>query len=670
MRRLTAKLLLLACVIGLGAVPPCRAASPLLDEATLITASGQAQPFTYTFITTSTTPLTITLTDQQVPAAFQSLAVAVTLGNTLVGTATVDASSHVATLTIPGTAGTYQVEIVGTPATQAYGSFGSFGVCTALQSSPSTCIAADSTSGTIQAPSTVSTTGQSTLNTTFTSTVAGTYNVTLIDDAFPTALTGLVGGITQGSTPIAGPILPSATPTQVTLAAATTYNLLIGANANSTTLAGLYGILITDPTGASIFARSLPVGELTNAVNVSNPSSQSVSLTLTDLAYPQALTAVGAAVTHGAALLGELTASGATSFAAASGTLQVWQYASSGTAPGAYNLTLTSSAGSLYATTQVVNPASPATATSFAFAATLPTAGTYHLSVTDFQYPVALSTLTSTIAENGTVIAASSGGNFTAAAGTVIVLVDATPAPNSTGVFSVAIAPTASSTAYDLDQTQAVGTGFSTTTLDVVTAGEYNVSLTDLAFPTSFENLAVVVSQGGTVLGRIYAGGNFNFSATPGTYVLTYLESTGTGGYGLLGIDVSSTPPTVTLTSNTTSVPAGQSVQLSWTSTNATACTASGATDWTGSEPTSGNEVAVAVSAATNTLTLTCTGPGGSAAASVVVTTTPVTKTGSGGGALGCSELALLVLLGGARAVRIRRARAPKRTRSRPPSAR
>ncbi len=656
MRCLTDKLLLLACAIGLGAAPVCRADAPLLDAATVIAASGQAQPFTYTFTTTGTTPLTITLTDEQAPAAFQSLSVAVTLGNTLVGSAVVNATSHVATLNIPGTAGTYQVEVVGVPATQTYGSFGSFGVCTALQSAPTTCIEADSASGTIQAPSTVSTTGQATLNTTFTSTVAGTYNVTLIDDTFPTALTSLVAGITQGSTPVAGPIQGSATaaPTQVTLAAGTTYSLLIAANANATTLAGLYSVLITDPTGASILAETLPVGELTAATNVSNPTAQTLSLALKDLAYPQALNSVGAAVTSGASLLGELTAGGNTSLIAPAATLQIWQYANSGSSTGAYNLTLTSSASSLYATTQVVNSASAATASTFAFAATLPAAGTYNLSVTDFQFPVALATLTSTVAQNGTVIPTDSSGNFTAAAGTVIVVVDATSAQNNTGVFSVAIAATATSLTYNLDETQVVGAGFSSTTLNVAVAGEYNVALSDLAFPTSFENLALVVSQGGTVLGKIYAGGKFNFPATVGNYVFTYVETTGADGYGLFGIDVSAAPPTATLTSNTTSVTAGQSVQLSWTSTNATGCTASGATDWTGSEPTSSSGVAVVVDAAA-TLTLTCTGPGGSISSSVAVTTTPAASSSSsshGGGALGLGELALLVLLVASRAAR------------------
>ncbi len=79
---------------------------------------------------------------------------------------------------------------------------------------------------------------------------------------------------------------------------------------------------------------------------------------------------------------------------------------------------------------------------------------------------------------------------------------------------------------------------------------------------------------------------------------------------------VSSTPaPTVTLTTNPTSITQGQSSTLTWSSTNATSCTASGG--WTGTKTTSGTQ---AVSPTANTTyTLTCTGAGGSANQSVTV---------------------------------------------------
>jgi hypothetical protein len=56
---------------------------------------------------------------------------------------------------------------------------------------------------------------------------------------------------------------------------------------------------------------------------------------------------------------------------------------------------------------------------------------------------------------------------------------------------------------------------------------------------------------------------------------------------------------------------------LSWTSTNATACTASNG--WTGSRPASGTETSAALTDTTN-FGLVCSGPGGTASASVDVT--------------------------------------------------
>ena len=71
--------------------------------------------------------------------------------------------------------------------------------------------------------------------------------------------------------------------------------------------------------------------------------------------------------------------------------------------------------------------------------------------------------------------------------------------------------------------------------------------------------------------------------------------------------------PTVTLTANPTSIRRGQSATLSWTSTNATSCTAS--SGWSGSKPLSGSS-SVAPRSST-TYNLSCTGSGGSRSASV-----------------------------------------------------
>jgi azurin len=76
-------------------------------------------------------------------------------------------------------------------------------------------------------------------------------------------------------------------------------------------------------------------------------------------------------------------------------------------------------------------------------------------------------------------------------------------------------------------------------------------------------------------------------------------------------------PPTVNLTANPTTISAGGTSTLQWTSTNATSCTASDG--WTGSRATSGTFQTAALNA-TTTFTLSCSGAGGGALARVTVT--------------------------------------------------
>src|ERR1700678_2395462 len=342
-----------ACWVGLAQ------AGALLDEADIVAAPGVAAASEFSFTATTAQALTVTLMDDQEPAPFQSLQIAVTLGDTLVGSASIG-STPKAPVSVPACAGNYEFHVVGTPTNLGFGSFGSFSVCTAPQATPTACIAAESYSDNIQAPSTASTSGQSTLNTNFTTTLVGTYLVTLTDDGFPAPLQAAVAAIAQGSTPVAGPITPSATPTRVTLAGGTNYSLLVAATASSTLLAGLYSIQIVDPTGTPVFTRTLPVGELASSTVVSNPAAQTLNLSLTDLAYPSTLGGLGVAVTAGTQTLAKLTAPGKSSLAAPAGNLEIWQYAVAGSQPGAYTLSLASSAANLLAVTQVVNPANAA----------------------------------------------------------------------------------------------------------------------------------------------------------------------------------------------------------------------------------------------------------------------------------------------------------------------
>lgn len=135
-------------------------------------------------------------------------------------------------------------------------------------------------------------------------------------------------------------------------------------------------------------------------------------------------------------------------------------------------------------------------------------------------------------------------------------------------------------------------------------------------------------------------GGWSGARATAGTFTtpalaqttLYTLTCTGLGGTGAGNTTVTVSPPTpaptLTLTATPSAVTQGQSSTLSWTTTNATSCVASG--DWTGSRGISGSESTGALTAVrTYSYSLTCTGPGGSTlqTASVAVSATPPVPT-------------------------------------------
>ncbi len=75
-------------------------------------------------------------------------------------------------------------------------------------------------------------------------------------------------------------------------------------------------------------------------------------------------------------------------------------------------------------------------------------------------------------------------------------------------------------------------------------------------------------------------------------------------------------PPTVSLSADPSTVASGQASSISWTTSHADSCTASGG--WTGSRPTNGS-ASTGPLTSTTTFTLSCTGIGGSANGSATV---------------------------------------------------
>jgi hypothetical protein len=145
--------------------------------------------------------------------------------------------------------------------------------------------------------------------------------------------------------------------------------------------------------------------------------------------------------------------------------------------------------------------------------------------------------------------------------------------------------------------------------------------------------------------------GNETVGSVQSSSVYT-LNCTGPGGSASASASVSvAAAPTLTLQANPTTVGAGQSATLTWTTTGASSCVASG--DWAGNLATSGSRSTGALNA-TSTFVLACTGPGGSVTrqASVAVEAgggSPApgggATSGGGGGGGGMTPLALLALL-------------------------
>jgi hypothetical protein len=105
--------------------------------------------------------------------------------------------------------------------------------------------------------------------------------------------------------------------------------------------------------------------------------------------------------------------------------------------------------------------------------------------------------------------------------------------------------------------------------------------------------------------------------------------------------------PTVSLTAAPSAVQTGQSVTVSWTSSNAMTCTASGDPAFSGSVALSGSVTIKPATAGTLMLTLSCSGAGGVSNKNQSVTVSAPTATGGGShGGGGSLDLVTVVGLG------------------------
>jgi hypothetical protein len=157
-----------------------------------------------------------------------------------------------------------------------------------------------------------------------------------------------------------------------------------------------------------------------------------------------------------------------------------------------------------------------------------------------------------------------------------------------------------------------------------------------------------------------------NSAATP-TQIYSALRTgalpmTGSGatpnlnsGYGFIQADAALAlipPGAPTLTLAPASIATGTSTTITWSSVNATSCTASGS--WSGALASSGSETLTPMTAGSDTYSLTCANAAGNSPAStatLTVTAAPASG-GGGGGALGGLSLVGLAAMRAARSLR------------------
>ena len=152
------------------------------------------------------------------------------------------------------------------------------------------------------------------------------------------------------------------------------------------------------------------------------------------------------------------------------------------------------------------------------------------------------------------------------------------------------------------------------------------------------------------------ANGNVSLTATnAGTYAYTIACESGSQT-SQAQVSITYTVPSVSLLAAPTNVTVGQSATLTWTSSNATSCAASGGSagdGWAGSKALAGTAAVSFGAAGTFTYTLVCNSGTRStqAQATVSVATAPSVPSGGGGGGGGggaAGPLALLLLAAGA----------------------
>jgi hypothetical protein len=648
----------LAAWLAFGAGVPAGAAIQLdTSEVVAATAEAAAQlPPTYEFTLTAADNYVVTLKDLSIdfgrPQSLQSLQVLVTRDLQAVARLAIDYPGQPTVAPLPktqtfaGTPGTYRVHVLG--AIRANQGGGLFSVDVAASAGGAAVFAVADAIATQDGPPPE----QSVLKTEFSVSATGTYRVLALDRGFPSALINrdvlLVKRSPQTEVVFSNSGAFSASDVGTFNAqAGDTYELIVFATAG-TGSAGLYGAAVRGgPSDAVIYRSENGVGPLPPARALSVPTAGTYSLSLADLAFPAPLTAFSAAIVQNDAFVGSVTGSTPGNVSLSAGPAQLFVYATAATT-GALSTILSSGGQVAYGDVHITD-ASPdvTTPTIYSFSPSEPVSGgNYTLSLDDLRFPTELPNLRAVVVQEGVAVEQLNGSGSSPliplAAGKVRVLVAATPPPASgtlpgNGAFALALKT--GSNALVFESTQGVGGLFNAKVINLPAAGRYDIELKDFEFPARLRISWLAVTHGTQLVGQVIGSSPLqNLQLEAGVHVLNFIgQPAAHTSYGTFGLKVSdSTPaPAVTLSASPTSVTAGQSSTLTWSATNATACTATNG--WSGSKAVSGTQSTGALSTSSNTTyALECVGPGGRGSASVTVTVTAPTpgKSGGGGGHL------------------------------------
>jgi hypothetical protein len=632
------------------------AQSPILDEVHTVAAPDVAVPIEHTVAIGAAGTYQVTLTDLGAalssPAPLSSVKLAITNGDAIVGSPLTQAGSVQFTA---AAAGNYVIHVIGIPDAKKPGS-GPIGIKVSNVADSSQVAAY---SDTLALPPTSIPNNLGVLDDSFTVPSADSYQITLTDFNFPQALGTLTLAITQegGSLITTLPTGPVQT-NPVTLQPGVTYRIFAIGQSSGTVNAGLYGVNITSTNGGPpVYSQSVPVGAV---AQVGSPTLTAGSYTLTfaDLNYPNPLSPAGAFVTLNGQLVTKVTGSGSQPITASPGTYQVFGLGlpQGAATKGSYWVSLAPQSGPAVLGVARAVSASASTTMAYSFDTTVTSAGTYALDLADFGLSANFQSLSAAAFQNGHMLGsalnAAGSTNITPAAGPVTLLVFAQPGAGGS-LFGLDLTASGGSSPL-FATTQGVGELFASHSFTVPSSGSYTLNVSDLQFPKTLATLAVVVTQGTTRLGSVFAAGSFNFNGSPGTtYLVNFTaqpDTTTADHSGTYAINVVPTPPApvVTLQSSASSVTAGGTVNLTWTSQNASSCSGSStpAGVWSTSQLSGTSQQTSSITAST-TFSLTCTGTGGSTTQTVTVTVSSSSSGGGhgGGGAVGFDLLAMLAAL-------------------------